>query len=169
MGDHPGHLMSRAYGRKLESLAEMPEDYLRAGTPVDASEVDRWPAAICSREVQRSQVVTRPEATEIKVNETKRLLLELVQTRPGRLIAPLLNPRDLEKLLLKPNMSWRSSRCEITAARGELSWSRLMCAGLTAKHWRVSLGSGGPLAGLSNCTMKFKELVDRSECASRSS
>ena len=34
MGDHPGHLMSRAYGRKLESLAEMPEDYLRLARAV---------------------------------------------------------------------------------------------------------------------------------------
>ena len=29
MGNHPGHMMSRAAGRKLESVAEMPEDYLQ--------------------------------------------------------------------------------------------------------------------------------------------
>lgn len=34
MGDHPGHLMSRASGMKLESVGEMPEDYLRLARQV---------------------------------------------------------------------------------------------------------------------------------------
>ena len=28
MGDHPGHLMSRAAGRKLESVDELPDHYM---------------------------------------------------------------------------------------------------------------------------------------------
>jgi len=34
MGDHAGHLMSRASGMKLESLEQMPEDYLRLARQV---------------------------------------------------------------------------------------------------------------------------------------
>lgn len=52
MGDHPGHLMSQAFGRKLESLDELPGDYLTMARKVHPKFIED-PVATLDARVQK--------------------------------------------------------------------------------------------------------------------
>jgi len=52
MGDHAGHMMSKAEGRKLESVDALPDDYLACARAVHPRYIDDPPAAL-QRQVEK--------------------------------------------------------------------------------------------------------------------